>query len=217
MSQLSYITLFRKYDLKIADDAFSKIVSRYNKNIPDKDKSQSEIIPEIMKCNAQFSIEEQFEHAKSDSIDYDRSDFLYVDKDKNYLDELMTWEFSSTFTCIKDEFNLNPYDLSTTHKVIDDIFAYKLLIACRYLLNKKWSDDFEDILDNEWINILANNNQFLYAEYAFRKDPKYLAESESSEESSMIVNNIKKLKNALETYLNPDTLSSELVLVYSVC
>lgn len=218
MSQSSYMTLFRKYNCKISNDVLSEIIAKCNENAQlENGKTKQIVVPEIMKV-MQFSNDKECLDKQLD-INAKRSEFLYINKEGTYLDKLMSWSFSSEFTCIKDEFNLNPFDLNLKYKLIDNALAYKMHIACKYLLSKKWSDDFEEILDNEWIDIIGNNNMLSYFEYSFRKDSKFLDEAKDSEDFILIKYNIKRLKNALDVYLNcyhEYDMYNNLVLVYSV-
>ena len=211
-SNKPYITLYRQYKTKVSEELKDSIVERYKKNslslLPINDKTTSVEVPEIMKV-----LDFHLNNADNNPSE----NYKYIMKDGTCLDKLLTFDFSSAFTCISDYFYLDPYIPTKSTMIIDSDLAYKMQVACNYLLSKNWSDEIENILDNPWINIIAEDNQLMLFDYHFRNNKDYKMCAEDKECLNEMKRNIKALKLALDIYLS-DIYSydnSNLLLVYS--
>lgn len=235
MSSGSYFTLYRKYKAKITDAERADIEARYrksdeedciNKSAGDGDIAYS--LPLVLdpKIGVKESVYNEQTKTWKDVRDYSinglRANFLKVLKEDNsYLDELMTWNFNSSFSCLKNEWAMQSYSWDRCQHVIDYGTAKLMLQACNYLLSGKWSDETEKILDNKWIRIFADGNDCCsYWKYLYRNNKKRLREIESDEDSEDIEWQLKQMKSALEAFVNVDTEflyddKLEYVLVYT--
>lgn len=233
MSSGSYFTLYRKYTTcKISSDELNKLIKMYvdeNKNkLFGENRTEKEIskdIPIILNpfFETKKSICDKTVDKNDRSIISQRNMFNKIlAKDGSYLDELLVWYFNSSFTCLKNEWNMNSYQWSNSKKIIDIPMAEFMLQGCNYLLNGNWSDEFERILNNKWINIFAKGDDInSYWKYIFRNDKKSLKEIDN-ENNEEIEIQLSQVKNALETFLTSEVNNpyyncpTELMLVYTV-
>ena len=115
-------------------------------------------------------------------------------KDKMYYTILFEMGFGSTFTCIREEFGLNAYNNSEFE--INYNMAKEMRQALNYLLNFKYSDKVEEIMDNQYITILGHNLPV----YEYRK----LSEEDKGGEDFFDIEGkfaLKRLKTTLDTFI----------------
>ena len=126
----------------------------------------------------------------------DNMDIMLSIKDKQYFNILLDAHFSSQFTELTDEYNLNPYN-GTNQVVIDIHTAKEMLQAIKYLLSRNYSLGIEDILDNYWISVFSEllpsyssqnitNTEIINENNEFEQEGKYI---------------LTKFKTVLETYI----------------
>lgn len=147
---------------------------------------------------------EEKEKRHSDPIfykDYKIPDWNYISnteyinlKDKRKYDILLDLGFCSTFRCLREEFNLDPFRNPTVE--IDISTAKEMRQAIKYLLNYKYSDKVEEIMDNYYIKIFGSE----IPEFEYRKNKDIDVESDDyfSEEGKYA---LKKFLVALNTFI----------------
>jgi len=75
--------------------------------------------------------------------------------DKEEYNELLSVEFNSLFSCLKDEFNLSSYSVNNTLE-ISACEAEKMLEAINYLLFEKYDHLLEEaVLNNHYIKVFG--------------------------------------------------------------
>lgn len=229
MASGSYFTLYRKYTTKASESVVSflknQYLEEYKKSCLSK-KTVEEHLKDLPKVL-------DFAYGKKET-EYDESTKTWKDvrdysidgrrlkyqslllSDNSYVDELLTWHFCSSFTCLKEEWNLDSYVGSRSQYELSKLEAEKILQACDYLLSGNWSDDFEKILNNRWINILSEgNNSDSYWKYVYRNDKKSLKEIPRDEQESAEYD-IKRLRHVLDTFTSADEdLDDKLILIYT--
>lgn len=119
-------------------------------------------------------------------------------------DVLLSWSFTSSFTQLADVYGLSYYERENDTAFISQSEARDIAQACRYLLAKNYSDEFEQILDNEWVEKLANPDTGcgMLADWVYRKDKKALAEA--GQDDCGVELSLKRLLVCLETFLSYD-------------
>ena len=104
MASGSYFTIFRKSkSITLPADKLAALKAEYMKSndslFPaEKDKS----------CNIPLLMREDFVHLDYPTEDA-KSSNNYYDKDGVLHEKLLAFDFCSTFTCLKEKFNLNAY------------------------------------------------------------------------------------------------------------
>lgn len=142
--------------------------------------------------------------------------------------------FGRGLSKLRDHFKLNIGRRSTCTSFMSGDDVKKIVQAARYLLNGKFSDELETILDNEFIQILGED----YPKWEFRKlksnkriyldressghwsisfgDPE--AELETEEENSSVEWMLKKLETCLTGMLELETsYDDEDDIVFEIC
>lgn len=126
----------------------------------------------------------------------DNMDVMLSIKDKQYFNILLDAHFSSQFTELKDEYNLNPYN-GTNQVVIDIHTAKEMLQAIKYLLSRNYSLGIEDILDNYWISVFSELLPSYYTQNI--TDSEFINENKDIEQEGKYI--LTKFKTVLETYI----------------
>lgn len=229
MSSGSYFTMYRKYNAVASDDVYNALCKQYlnaRHDLSENAMSDEEFLKNLpIVLSFSYGLNESeycdktktWKDVKDYSIEGQRKQYqALLNEDKSYLDKLMTWDFGSGFTCIKDTWNLNAYSLKESMCIVDKATAEKILQACNYLLSENWSNDFEKILNNEWIKTIASDNHGeSYWKYVYRDDKKSLREI-SAEEQESAEYNINKLRNVMDTFINNDSEYSSYGLVKNI-
>lgn len=217
MSSGSYLTLYRKRNQQASIGEFALIISKYiEQNKEHKWPREANVYDIPLILNPRIGITETDESQPNN--------FQYIlTSDKSYLDELVSWRFDSTFTCLTNEFQLDGYTWKNSKYIIDAQTAEWMLQACNYLLSNMWSDEIEKVLDNRWINIFATGNDSCdYLKYKYRNNKKLLRDmtENANEDSNTVEQQLKQMKMALETFIKSERdiypNGIELMLVYSV-
>ena len=152
MSSGSYFRLYRKYDIKASDAIYDELCEKYIDyyNISHGFKKwQYADLPTVLK----FDVEGMPIAVHDVTIESAQAKYEAVLKSSHeYADELITWDFCSDFKCIENMFLEMSRDMPcSATREISKSEAKQILQACNYLLSGKWSDEFEAILDNEFI------------------------------------------------------------------
>lgn len=69
--------------------------------------------------------------------------------------------FTSSFTVLKDYWNMNPYKDDSAYKEIDSHTASQLYQTVSYILGNKWSEQVEELLDNPFIQVFKDESYFM--------------------------------------------------------
>ena len=78
---------------------------------------------------------------------------------------LASFFFGRCFSSLREYYNLNTSKISTCTAFISKEDARRILQAIKYLLSGNFSDEVEDLLDNEFIKVLGEN----YPKWSMRK------------------------------------------------
>lgn len=117
----------------------------------------------------------------------------YSDKETHtLLSILFDVTFNSTFTCLKDEFNLNPYSHCHDKIVFTETQVRAMLQAIKYLFNADYSRKTEELLDNAYIQIFSE----MHTPYMMWKNPEW--EDDCMDDGMW---HLRRLKRLLEAYL----------------
>lgn len=121
-------------------------------------------------------------------------DTHYADKEKHILlYKIFDVSFNSTFTCLKEEFDLNAYSTCQDKIVFTETHARAMLQAIKYLYNGDYSSKIEELLDNDYIRIFSE----MHAPYMKYLHPDW-GEDYADGDSKW---SLKRLKRLLEAYL----------------
>lgn len=132
----------------------------------------------------------------------------YADKEQHVLLSIMfDVTFCSTFTCLKDEFNLNSYSTNYDKIVFTLPMVQSMLQAINYLYYENYSSKLEDILDNPYIDILSE----MHTPYMEHLHPDWGDDGDMDGKW-----HLKRLKRLLEAYICmcEEDESNEYVLLY---
>lgn len=121
------------------------------------------------------------------------TEFINID-DKRKYDILLDLGFCSTFRCLREEFNLGEIKNSTIE--INVSTAKEMRQAIKYLLNYKYSDKVEEIMDNYYIKVFGS--EIPEYEYRKNKDIDVATDDYFSEEGKYA---LKKLLVALNAFI----------------
>ena len=225
MSSGSYLTLYRKHvNKKVSSDVLDAVKEQYKKSNEScfSTSKKSDDFPLLM--HASFKPEPQESDEDCDT---------YYDKDGIVHDKLLEFHFGSSFTALKDKFHTNAYIFSKSSVLISKNEAEKMLQAVEYILSKKYSREFEDILNNEYVDLLGNglsyfDDRFIQCREKIYVDKDgenwvvsfgdYQCNAETNECDEEIIFNLKRVSICLKAFLDAECYSwngHELVLEYS--
>ena len=234
MSSGSYFTLYRRYNKeKAPSEVLDAIKNEYflaNKKdcfgAKQDDEAMKKDLPILM--DAGFKSDHSEREQDSSKID------VYYDADGVKHVKLLEFSFCSTFTALKEHFNLNPYSFKQSSTLISKLEAEKILQAIEYILGEEYSKKFEAVLNNEYIKILGDGYSPFDTRFSKAKDPIYIEKSsrgnytvnfndytfdaERAESDSDVVFSLNRTRACLLAFLNADESSwngEELVLEYS--
>lgn len=233
MSSGSYFTVYRK-DLKAkaSQEVLDALKNEYflanKKDSFGGSKSEEEMrkdIPLLMHA----SFKEDF-HARETAEKTD----VYYSADGSKHTKLLEFHFCSTFSCLKEKFNLNPYSFSNSSALVSKSEAAKMLQAVEYILGEEYSKHFEKVLDNEYVELFGEgyspyDNRFSQYRQPINIDKHsdggysvefsdYGFEREIAESDSDVKYNLEKTRACLLAFLKAEDNSwdnEELVLEYS--
>lgn len=231
MSSGSYFILYRKH-LKntVSNDTIDALKHEYflaNKRdlfgASRTDDDLAKDIPLLMPSTYKYS----------DGPIEDLSTYEYYDADGYRYDKLLEFHFGSSFSCLKKQFNLDPYRFSSRSVLLSKSEIEKMLQAIEYILSRKYSREFEHILNNEYVEMFGNGYSVFDNRFKAYDQPIYIdkdgenysvsfhdhqIDAEIAENDSDIEYNLNKSKACFLAFLNAECYSwenEELVLEYS--
>lgn len=189
MASGSYFTLLRKTknNLKFSDKFIEEfIIHKYK---------------EAAVFNTTLNVQTAIEDMKKGLCDYHQiSTFKYLSLKDNYeLDVIMELHFTSGFKILKEEFNMNSYNVNCI-KVFDINLCKQMKIALDYILSRDYSKKFEDILDNYYIEMFGN--EIPYFQYRFNNN--FVIPDGDLESEELIIETdyyYKKLRDLFASYI----------------
>ena len=228
MASGSYFTIFRKSkSITLPADKLEALKAEYmklNDNIFPKEDGKS--------CNIPLLMQEDFVYSEY-GLDKARSN-NYYDKDGVLHEKLLTFDFCSTFTCLKEKFNLNAYKNDECSAMISQDEARKMLQAIKYVLSGEYSKKFEDILNNEYVQLFGDGYSLFDNRFSKHKDKIYVDkdsndgysisfgddgwDAEIAESDDDIIFNLKRTRSCLQAFLDAECYewdNFELVLEYT--
>lgn len=148
MSSGSYLTLYRKYKYKISAGMRKSVEAQYamlSDSFGASSKPAMSSTPDLpyvldLKLNAAAS-NSGAEDCAQDKLEHDIcSRYLKALRDdSSYVEELLSWNFGSAFSCLRTEWNMSSYSKSKSQHEISVGTAKQILQACNYLLGGNWS------------------------------------------------------------------------------
>lgn len=171
---------------------------------------------------------------KSNSYDLECKNNNFYDNDGILHERLLDFHFGSSFTCLKTEFNLNPYINKESSVFISKDEASKMLQAINYILSNDYSKKFEEILNNKYVDIFGDGYSLFDDRFKQKKDRIYVDKNddgymlsfgdeqydiEVKETDDDIIFSLSRARSAIMAFLEAETYSYdgfELVLEYSV-
>ena len=230
MSSGSYFTIYRKHkDVIASADKLDKIKEEYKKS-DDRlfnDANQSSLDKDF---DLPVLMHESF---TANTYDDSEKNYNYYDRDGHLHERLLEFHFSSSFTALKEHFRLNAYRFSESAVLISKNEAEKILQAINYILNGNYSKSFEDVLSNEYVEMLGDgyslfDNRFKKNKaniYIDKHDKSYTVsfgdsqwDREIAETDNDIVFSLKRVRSCLQAFLDAESYeweSTSLVLEYS--
>ena len=229
MSSGSYFTLYRKCTkVKASSEVLDALKNEYflanNKDLFASNKDDK-ALPLLLHAGfkADFAALEA-EEKKTD---------VYYSEDGTTHVKLLDFDFNSTFTALKEHFNLDPYRVNQTSIFISKADTKKILQAIEYILSEDYDKKFEKILDNEFVKILGEGYSLFDNRFKESKNPIYIDkeghgytvnfgdsayEAETSESDDDVKFNLCRTRACLLAFLNAEESTwdgEELVLEYS--
>ena len=230
MSSGSYFTIYRKHkDVVASIETLDKIKEEYK-------KSDERLFKDIEKASSNEKLDlPVLMHESFTASPYDDAErnYNYYDKDGHLHERLLEFHFGSSFTALKEHFRLNAYRFSESAVLISKNEAEKMLQAVNYILNGNYSKSFEDVLNNEYVEILGDgyspfddrfkkNRENIYID---KHDESYTVtfgdaqwDREIAETDNDIVFSLKRVRSCLQAFLDAESYeweSTSLVLEYS--
>ena len=229
MSSGSYFTLYRKCTkVKASSEVLDALKNEYflsNKKDLFAGNQDDKALPVLLYAGfkADFA-EREAEENKTD---------VYYSEDGTKHVKLLDFHFNSTFTALKEHFNLDPYRISHQSIFISKSDAKKILQAIDYILGEDYDKKFEKILDNEFVKILGEGYSCFDNRFKSSKDPIYIDkeghgytvnfcdsayEAETSESDDDVKSNLCRTRACLLAFLNAEESTwdgEELILEYS--
>lgn len=143
MSSGLIFNLIKKTDKTVSDKVYNDIKHRYDENY-ESYSIKSEITYPIL-----------FQLHKDESEKYNYPNLgIYVGKDdKRIYHDLIEQSFTSCMNFLKPELDLFTY---TDIRFISVAKAERMVQALKYILSEKYSNEFEDILNNHYIQIFGD-------------------------------------------------------------
>lgn len=231
MSSESYFTLYRKYSkVKASSEELDALKNEYflaNKKNLFTGNQDDKALPLLLYAGfkANFAAGESEEN-KTD---------IYYSKDGTKHVRLLDFHFCSTFTALKEHFNLDPYRVNQQSIFISKADAKNILQAIEYILDGEYDKKFEKILNNEYVDILGKGYSLFDNRFKASKDPIYIDkeghgytvnfndciyDAETSESDEYANFNLCRTRACLLAFLNAEESTwddEELVLEYSAC
>lgn len=229
MSSGSYITIYRKLRKNVvAKDKLDAIREEYYKsnkgtcfNACDNEESLRADMPILLEDG--FSAEQP----------YGSQTQLFYDKDGVEHFKLLSFHFLSSFTCLKEHLNLNPYTRSRASAIISAKDAKDMLQAAKYVLSGEYSRKFEEILSNDYVELFGEDYPPYVRRFKKSAEPIYVEreernfkivrgdynfEEEEAECTARAKHSLETLAACLEAFMRAECYDfdgEELVLEYS--
>ena len=229
MSSGSYFTLYRKCTkVKASSEVLDALKNEYllaNKKDLFAGNKDDKVLPLLL--HAGFKADFTAQKAEDNKTD------VYYSEDGIKHVKLLDFHFGSTFTALKEHFNLDPYRVNQTSIFISKADAKKILQAIEYIFSEDYDKKFEKILDNEFVKILGEGYSLFDNRFKESKNPIYIDkegrgytvnfgdsvyEAETSENDDAIKFNLCRTRACLLAFLNAEESTwdgEELVLEYS--
>lgn len=226
MSSGSYFTIYMKHTKKkVAQDVLDALKEQYRKSNQNSFSSSSkdpDDFPILMHASFKSELQEDDENCS-----------VYYDKDGVVHDKLLEFHFGSSFTCLKEKFRTNAYVFSESSVIVSKAEAEKMLQAIEYVLSEDYSKKFEDILDNEYVEVFGRGFSKFDDRFSSSSEKVYIdknddgwtlsfgdsqweAEIQRDDEDTCF--NLKRVRSCLRAFLDAESYEwsgQELVLEYS--
>lgn len=226
MSSGSYFTIYRKHtNKKVAQDVLDALKEQYRKSNQSSFSSSSkdpDDFPILMHASFKSELQEDDENCS-----------VYYDKDGVVHDKLLEFHFGSSFTCLKEKFRTNAYVFSESSVIVSKAEAEKMLQAIEYVLSEDYSKKFEDILDNEYVEVFGRGFSKFDDRFSSSSEKVYIdknddswalsfgdsqweAEIQRDDEDTCF--SLKRVRSCLRAFLDAESYEwsgQELVLEYS--
>ena len=236
MSSGSYFTIYAKHKKqKVSEEVLNALKNEYylsnKKNIYKEISSEED---ERLKKDLPIFMHAAFNSDFSKMTSEDESSDIYYAQDASICNKLLEFHFCSSFVCLKEHFSLNAYKYSESSTIISKSLAKEMLQAIEYVLSEKYDKTFENVLNNDFIEVFGNgyslfDNRFhqehkpIYIDKEFKdgyviRFDDYGYEKEIIENDNGIRHDLNKAKACLLAYLNAEDNSwedNELILEYS--
>ena len=229
MSSGSYFTLYRKCTkVKASSEVLDTLKNEYflaNKKDLFAGNKDDKALPLLL----HVGFKADFTAPKAED---NKTDVYYSEDGTKYV-KLLDFHFNSTFTALKEHFNLDPYRVNQTSIFVSKADAKKILQAIEYILSEDYDKKFEKILDNEFVKILGEGYSCFDNRFKESKNPIYIDkeghgytvnfgdsvyEAETSESDDDVKFNLYHTRACLLAFLNAEESTwdgEELVLEYS--
>lgn len=173
MSSGSYFTIYRKHIKSKVDQAtLDALKNEYY--LSNKDSIFSSNVDDAkLKEDMPLLLNAKFSHRRECSSETDKC-MTYYDANGYVYDKLLEFWFGSSFSCLRDSLNLNRNTFNRCSTFISKVEAKQMLQAIEYVLSGKYSREFEDILNNEYVDIFGEGYSRFDNRFNSRKDPIYI-------------------------------------------
>lgn len=229
MSSGSYMTIYRKLHKNVVSkdklDAIREEYYKSNKSACfNADRSE-----ELLRADVPILLEDGY---KAEQHCCGQSQLFY-DKDGVKHIKLLSFHFSSSFTCLKEHWNLNPYTHSQESVIVSANDVKNLLQAAKYVLSGEYSKKFEEILSNDYVELLGKDYPPFAHRFRTAAEPIYIEregrnfkvvrgdygfEDEEADCTSYAKHALETLVACLEAFVRAECYDfdgEELVLEYS--
>lgn len=138
-------------------------------------------------------------------------DYIYIDTiNKIKYIELFNLHFISTFSYLKEYWNMSEFN-NNPQKVITTNIAKLLVQAIDYILSENYNKQFENILNNQYVNVLASDYppyyRFIHNENYYNNEDEFWENETNS--------HLTRMKIILNTFLEIKD-DYKLKLIYEV-
>lgn len=231
MSSGSYFTIYRKNTKFTASNGILDALKNEYFLSNKKDTFNSKKSDEELKADLPVLMDSEF---KSDHSCESKPSYVYYDGNGIKYDKLLEFHFGSAFSCLREEFGLNPYSFSRSAVLVDRSEAEKMLQAVEYVLSEEYGKNIEKILNNKYVNMFGHGYSPFDKRFSTHREPIYIDRegksyvvkfsdsyygTEIAEEDASIRYCLEHLKACLLAFLNAEVCTwdgEELVLEYSV-
>lgn len=146
-------------------------------------------------------------------IDNNYDSFWVNTETKEKLMEVFCVNFNSGFTCLKDHFNLNPYN-ENNQILIDKSLAKEMILCLEYFINYNLNYDktIERIINSEFLDLFGKN---IPSYLNFINNTSDFSDSESEKYALMDYNRLLTLlKTFLLIYDSFEFSEENIILIY---